>query len=152
MSGAVRGTEELVLDVGLSDLRPAFRALGQGVCPNLLRFFVRKPDMAEYAELAATLRSGHCRSWQELGLIDTEEVSSANLRVVFQALQEGSCPNLTKIDLDTIWIFQDETKALANLLRSCACPQLKSLLLSEMDLREREIIGCLFDSFCGQVD
>ena len=44
MEQRIRGIEEMCLDIYNSDLQDLFTALGQGACPELLRFCAKDPD------------------------------------------------------------------------------------------------------------
>ena len=153
IAGTISGIEELQLDAFEVDrrpvfakhdidLRPAFRALGQGVCPDLRRLSVKSAERDLCVELAGALRSGHCCRLQELKFWGGSK-RMPSFEMIFEALQEGSCPNLTKIDFDTMRISHFDILALANLLRSRACPQLKSLVSSGMDLDKERVVDVI---------
>ena len=145
-SAAMRGIEELDLH-GWSDWRPVFEALGQGACPRLLCLSLMDPDDNQCEALARALRPGRLHNLQELTIADeTSRNNGPGLRLVFEALQEGSCPNLTKIDLggnDNASILQDDILALADLLRSRACPQLKALVSCAQDMDEEGVVDVM---------
>ena len=89
----------------------------------------------ECEELARALGSGHCHKLRELRLTATRVLrgsqGGSGFPMVLQALQRGACPNLTKIDLGAVpFLPPQDALALAELLRSHACPQLKALVLS----------------------
>ena len=98
----------------------------------------------ECEALARGLRSGGLHKLQELIVLCRFPSGKHGLRLIFGALQDGSCPNLTKIDLGgTPTNFRDEILALADLLRSRACPQLKDLLLRKINVDTGGLVAVL---------
>jgi len=144
MSGVMRGIQELSLQVRC-DWGAVFGTLGQGACPDLLRLSMMDPTESQCVALARALRSGCCSQLQELAIVgEPSRPSRSGRRLVFEALQEGSCPNLTKIDLGNIpATLSYESLALANLLRSRACPQLKALLLGDIHWNNEEMVAVM---------
>ena len=143
LGGCLPGIEDLVVNVE-DGLGPVLDALKEGACPDLLRLNVNMPEDDECKTLAAALKSGHLYRLQELELFSEDyDDEPRRLRVIFQALQEGSCPNLTKLDLDFFPISPRDAMALANLLRSRACSQLKALVVSAMEVYQEGSVAVI---------
>ena len=129
-SGLVVGVEELSLGNSASGWRSVLKALGQGACPDLVRLSVKGSREDGCQGLASALRSGYCHKLQELTLLLREGYPL----MVFAAIREGSCPNLTKINLGKKSLHPADAHGLGALLSSSACPKLSALLLGGMEL------------------
>ena len=145
-SGCLEGIEDLCVSVS-EGLEPVLSALSQGACPDLVKLSVSEPQDDECEALAEALRSGYCQTLQELRFFEAGGLGLGGLGVVFHALQEGTCPNLTKLDLDNFALL-DPTSAVAlrDLIILRACPELKSLVATGLDMYDEgsvEVIEAL---------
>ena len=128
--GGLRGIEKLVCD---GDVEVVMRSLACGACPALTGLNLKetaqrwKKPVAVYPAACDILATTMISEGRLKGLIKltVNGLPEDCFSGIARALQAGSCPALSKLDVSDTINSRSDWLALAELLRSGACPHLK---------------------------